>query len=762
MFEMIDNVEGHQDIRRRLAIMPSYVDIVVILGLCLCMMYLLRVLRKLSDAWKKMMKDRVDKAIQQRNEVKDPFRTVNGYSYDYCMVFKVHGVDEKLSAIQKEKSLKFILHKLADAGLTTKMFYSVQNDEVYCKIRAPVKRLMKEADRVNYKLLLEPAMLANKLRIGRLTGRKENQWKPVEVPAKSELTLLDPYDYIYMDFRMSEDLSLYKIWPNKCIFRGVDRIKLIALIIAGRATDGGAHLDVYRLIKDGCMIGFFPLHDTVELTELEENWLRFIQWPWKQAIEDVTNYFGEKIGLYFLWLGHYTSWLVPAAVLGFFAWVNIADSGNNPSAPMIPYFAALIAMWSTVMLEFWKRKEKEKAMRWGTVGFEETEQVRPEFIGEASRDPVTGKTMLYFPLNEYRKRVTFSVVVISMLISIVLGLVVGLFVLRLILTNNRTLVVLNVQTGGIIVGILNAVEIQIANVIYGMIAIRLNDFENSRTDTEYADSLIAKTFIFQFVNSFSSLFYIAFVKPFINDIDPCLINCMSELQTGLSTIFLTRLATGSLLSVLVPWITMKMKLRAETKGVDLDDLCDVERAFLMPEYHVILGAFADYASLSIQFGYATMFVAAFPLSLSAAAVSNYVDMRVGAWKHCQLNRRSEPRTDEDIGAWYSILEVVSSFAVLTNSALVAFTGDFPINQTWSARVWIFVGMATGLFIVKWVIAEFVPDARQDVELQLARNKYYLSKIVDNMPDDDMDDGLAVKDTVLTAKYQIRVNDDDPF
>lgn len=741
----------------------GYVDLIVILGLCLLMWFMLRVLRRMSDAWKDIMRARVDEALQMRRDAKDLFRTVNGYSWDHCMVFKVYGVDEKLSAIQDEKSLKYVLHRLADAGLQTKMFYSIQNDEVYCKIRAPLKRLMKEADRTNFKLLLEPTALANKLRLGKLTGPKEKQWEGIEVSVSNEITNIDPYEFIYTDFRFDEDVSLYKVWPNNCIFRGVDRIKLISSIIAARLADDGAHIDVYRLIKDKCMMGFFPLHDMVELMELENRWLRFVQFPWKQKVDDVKDYFGEKIALYFLWLGHYTSWLAPAAFCGFIAWINVTDTGNNPSAPIIPYFAALIAFWSTIMLEYWKRKEKKHSMKWGTAGFEETEQARPEFKGEPSVNPVTGKPMLYFPTIQLRARLCFSVLVILTLILVVVIFIAGLFFVRLILTRNDKLVILNVQTGGMIVGILNAVQIQVFNMIYQMVAIKLNDFENRRTDTEYEDSLIAKTFMFQFVNSYSPLFYIAFAKPFLADVDPCLDNCMVELQTGLSSIFLTRLATGSVLSVLVPWVLMKVKLRSETKGVDIDEMSDVERAFLQPQYHVILGPFVDYAQLVIQFGYATMFVSAFPLSLTAAFLSNYVDMRVGAWKHCQLNQRAEPRSAEDIGTWYSILEVVAFFAVVTNSALVAFTGTWPLNETWAARIWIFIVMAGGLFVIKWMIAEFVPDIAEDIELQLQRSKFYLSKIVDNVPDDNVEERAGKEQKkLLKGKYEIRINDDDPF
>jgi hypothetical protein len=47
-------------------------------------------------------------------------------------------------------------------------------------------------------------------------------------------------------------------------------------------------------------------------------------------------------------------------------------------------------------------------------------------------------------------------------------------------------------------------------------AIKLNNFENWRTDTEYEDNLIAKTFVFQFVNSYAALIYIAFIKVSFN------------------------------------------------------------------------------------------------------------------------------------------------------------------------------------------------------------------------------------------------------
>ena len=48
--------------------------------------------------------------------------------------------------------------------------------------------------------------------------------------------------------------------------------------------------------------------------------------------------------------------------------------------------------------------------------------------------------------------------------------------------------------------------------VYGHFAAKLNNLENYRTETEFEDALIVKSFLFRFFNAYTSLFYIAFVK----------------------------------------------------------------------------------------------------------------------------------------------------------------------------------------------------------------------------------------------------------
>jgi hypothetical protein len=43
-----------------------------------------------------------------------------------------------------------------------------------------------------------------------------------------------------------------------------------------------------------------------------------------------------------------------------------------------------MAIWSVLFLEHWKRTEKNTAMKWGTIGFEQGEVERPQFVGECT------------------------------------------------------------------------------------------------------------------------------------------------------------------------------------------------------------------------------------------------------------------------------------------------------------------------------------------------------------------------------------------
>ena len=64
------------------------------------------------------------------------------------------------------------------------------------------------------------------------------------------------------------------------------------------------------------MVAFYPLHNLKERAALSEKWVGKCILPWNQPLDMIKEYLGEKIGLYFAFLAHYTSWLGILGVLG--------------------------------------------------------------------------------------------------------------------------------------------------------------------------------------------------------------------------------------------------------------------------------------------------------------------------------------------------------------------------------------------------------------------------------------------------------------
>ena len=73
----------------------------------------------------RFLKYRLRKALQLRRNHHDEFRSINGYSWDYVMVFKVYEENEESTSEQSEFNMKTILAQLAAGGIETRLFYGL-------------------------------------------------------------------------------------------------------------------------------------------------------------------------------------------------------------------------------------------------------------------------------------------------------------------------------------------------------------------------------------------------------------------------------------------------------------------------------------------------------------------------------------------------------------------------------------------------------------------------------------------------------------
>lgn len=86
--------------------------------------------------------------------------------------------------------------------------------------------------------------------------------------------------------------------------------------------------------------------------------------------------------------------------------------------------------------------------------------------------------------------------------------------------------------------------------------------------------------------------------------------------------------------------------------------------------------FPEYLEMVLQYGFVTIFVAAFPLAPFFALLNNILEMRLDAKKLLTYHRRPVIQRVRDIGIWYRILDCIGKLSVITNGFIIAFTSDF--------------------------------------------------------------------------------------
>ena len=121
----------------------------------------------------------------------------------------------------------------------------------------------------------------------------------------------------------------------------------------------------------------------------------------------------------------------------------------------------------------------------------------------------------------------------------------------------------------------------------------------------------------------------------------------------------------------------------------------------------------------------------------------------------QIHRRPYAVGAEDIGTWFTFLDIMSTVAVITNMSLFVFTGSQLNGWSWKERVVFFTVMEHVLLTLKYFIALIIPDVPTEVTEQQAREAFIVSKVKDNIADDAEDEEY---DTVEMIDLSVKLTD----
>uniref|UniRef100_A0A671LJA1 Anoctamin n=1 Tax=Sinocyclocheilus anshuiensis TaxID=1608454 RepID=A0A671LJA1_9TELE len=547
---------------------------------------------------------------------------------------------------------------------------------------------------------------------------------------------------------------------------------------------------IKRLLNNGTYAAAFPLHDSRYWTRsrdakceseryaLYKYWARFSRFYKEQPLNLIRKYYGEKIGIYFAWLGFYTEMLTYAAVVGLLCFIyGVASFDENVwrcsfSPPSV-----------TLFLEFWKRRQARLEYEWDLVDMEEEQQqlqLRPEYETKCTHrrlNRVTQEMEPYLPLTSKCARSVLSGATVLFWISLIIASIIGVIAYRLAVfaafasimkdsPTNKLDVVGSLITPQLATSVtascINFVIIMILNFLYERVAIKITDMEVPKTHVEYENKLTVKMFLFQFVNYYSSCFYVAFFKgKFVGypgdyaymfgkwrneECEPG--GCLIELTTQLVIVMVGKQVWGNIQELVYIWRNISSRL-----------------------------CFAV-----IQFGFITLFVASFPLAPLLALMNNILEVRVDAWKFTTQFRRPVAAKVHNIGAWNEILNMIAVFSVVTNAFIVSFTSDmiprlvykyayhqgnestmegyinnslsvFNISkyrdyryppghekqythtmQFWhilAAKLAFIIIMEHVVFVVKFFVAWLIPDVPSDVKARIKRERYLIQEYLHN-------------------------------
>lgn len=537
--------------------------------------------------------------------------------------------------------------------------------------------------------------------------------------------------------------------------------------------------------SEGLIHGILPLHDYEKLEALRVTWVQtFFKY---QPIEAIQQYFGSKIAIYFAWLGHYTTALTVPAFIGLIFWVFLWGRDQALEDVGFVMFAFLNVVWASMWLEAWKRRSAELAYHWGTLDshVEVFSEPRPHFTGELRVSPVTGRLEPEYPAwrrNLIRYLVTLPLIIFSLMV---------VFVVMLLILQLQDLCDAFISAHEYTFYLSYAPKILMALTIsafdegYTKVAVWLNDMENYRVEETYQNHLIIKLAVFRFVNSFLSLFYIAF---YLQD--------MERLKEQLAALLLTRQVVGNIKESCIPYLLEQFKLAKlsfdlygalspseESKEQDWpqenppqpageqtqtqDEEGEEEAASnkegaketpdaggaagasdpLSAEACLARGAsksrivsqaevecnmsryegtFEDYLEMFIQFGYVTLFSSAFPLAAMCAFLNNLIEIRSDAFKLCCVFQRPFGHRAQSIGVWQDAMELMGVLGIMVNCMLIGLSGQvhrmFPEMST-AHTILLIIVLEHAMIALKYGISYVIPDIPAWVATEMAKVEF---------------------------------------
>ena len=167
------------------------------------------------------------------------------------------------------------------------------------------------------------------------------------------------------------------------------------------------------------------------------------------------------------------------------------------------WFSILVSIWITFFEEFWKRKQNELRLIWGTLQQEQDNDEGPLHVQFKGNEEFS-----YWNYKVNLKNVSSVGIVYR-----IMNFFVSIFFIFFALTSFFTTKIYF----GKFSGVLNGIIFGVTNFAYKKVAFPLNLLENHKYDRKFQEAFISKLFWFKFINAHASILYSIYIEISTND-----------------------------------------------------------------------------------------------------------------------------------------------------------------------------------------------------------------------------------------------------
>jgi len=368
--------------------------------------------------------------------------------------------------------------------------------------------------------------------------------------------------------------------------------------------------------------------------------------PPLQAIRD---YYGEGVAFYFAWMHFMTKAFAIPGILGLVVFILRIYRGDTvDNCELTPFVGLATFGWAVLCNRYWERTEAELAYKWGTFAVTDGDRLslgkRPGFRGKMRRSPITGREERYYPVSKRRFKCVISAIITLFFLSGILGVMVIFINLQGYvsradrelwgdeehplyfpffsrLAEEGAIFDSNSMWKSFLPVILRAIVVVNINQQYSKLAVMLAEWENHETLLGHQNSVVLKRVLFEAFDAYIILFYLAIYERDIYSL-------RLELVGAFNVDTLRRVFTECILPFTMRYFT-KDSVSISKKDDDVDKKSP-SSSFLTSEADLEeYDTFDDYIEMLIQFGYVTLFAAAYPLAAFLAMFANLIEIRSG-------------------------------------------------------------------------------------------------------------------------------------